>query len=61
MNTNLKAGMSVYHASTTKIIVFTICAAFLIGVLRKTILSIADCDNAKNTAKKVYDTYERNK
>lgn len=61
MNNNLKAGMSIYHASTTKIIVFTICAAFLIGVLRKTILSISDCDNARNAAKKVYDTYERNK
>jgi hypothetical protein len=59
MTDNVKAGMSIYHATPTKIIVFTVCAAFLISVLRKTILSISDCDNAKYAAKKAYDIYDR--
>lgn len=57
MSDNVKAGVSIYHASTTKIIVFTVCAAFLIGILRRTILSIADCDNTRNAAINAYSAY----
>jgi|AntRauTorckE5430_2_1112549.scaffolds.fasta_scaffold09146_5 hypothetical protein len=60
MNDNVKARMSIYHATPTKIIVFTVCTAFLIGVLKNTILSISDCENAKSAAKKAYDIYDRN-
>lgn len=65
MNNNVKAGISAYHASATKYIVFTICAVVLIRVIQNVILSLAKDNNFREKASKaiesggkVYDAFK---
>jgi hypothetical protein len=65
MKDNVGAGVSLYHASPTKYIIFTICAVILIRALYNAISSLLDCnhfrDNASKAAElggKAYDAYK---
>ena len=55
MKDSVKAGISVYHATPTKYVVFTICAVILIRVLHDTIKSLSDCKNVRENASKAVE------
>lgn len=55
MKDSVKAGMSVYHATPTKYIVFTICAVILIRVLHDVITSLSSCNNVRENASKAVE------
>lgn len=66
MKDNVKVGMSVYHATPTKYIIFTICAVVLIQVLHDVIGSLSNCKNVRENASKAielggkaYNTYQK--
>ena len=59
MKDNLKAGNSIYYATPTKYIIFTICAFFLIRLIHDVGLSFSKCDNIKKNANKVVEVSEK--
>jgi hypothetical protein len=65
MKDNVSVGVSIYHATVTKYIVFTICAVILIHVLHNTIKSLSNCNTFRDNATKAiefggeaYHTYQ---
>ena len=65
MNNTTKVGVSLYHASPTKYIIFTICAVILIRALHNAIISLSGCNNFRANALravelggKAYDAYK---
>ena len=65
MKDNVGAGVSLYHASPTKYIIFTICAVILIRVLHNVAISLSGCNNFRDNASKAvelggkaYDAYK---
>jgi len=59
MKDNVKVGMSIYHAKTTKYIVFTICAVILIRVLQNVIISLSGCNNFRENASRAVEFSEK--
>jgi hypothetical protein len=65
MKDSVKTGVSLYHATPTKYIVFTICTVILIRVLHDVIASLSSCNNVRENASKAvelggkaYDAYK---
>jgi hypothetical protein len=65
MNNTAKVGVSLYYASPTKYIIFTICAMILIRVLHNVAISLSGCNNFRDNASKAvelggkaYDAYK---